>query len=211
MTKSSLQNCIFAAAAFLAFSLPARAHAAQLASATLIFRTAQLPPDASSHRLLPLPGVPNFAEVTPELYRGGHPNSQGLQALAAMGINIVIDSRGFDRREQAEVNRLGMQYVSIPWHCPFPRDSVFARFLAVLRDHPHSRIFVHCRLGDDRSGMMIASYRMAEEGWTAAQAMEEMKADGFTLSHHFICPGLARYEKQFPQRYATNPVFRTAP
>lgn len=158
-----------------------------------------------------LKGVPNFAEVTPYLYRGGQPTAEGLQALAATGINIVIDSRGFDQREQAEVTRLGMRYIAIPWHCPFPKDEVFASFLAVLRDNPRRKIFVHCRLGDDRSGMMIASYRMADEGWTSAQAMDEMKAGGFTLSHHFICPGLAHYEKEFPHRFATDPLFRAKP
>jgi hypothetical protein len=56
--------------------------------------------------------------------------------------------------------------------------------------------------------MMIAAYRMAEQGWTAEEAMQEMKAEGFTASHHFICPGLARYEKSFPRRYKNNPAFR---
>jgi len=54
------------------------------------------------------------------------------------------------------VRRHGMQYVAIPWHCPFPRDETFARFLRLMRDNPNKKVFVHCRLGDDRTGMMIA-------------------------------------------------------
>jgi hypothetical protein len=56
--------------------------------------------------------------------------------------------------------------------------------------------------------MMIAAYRMADEHWTAEQAMREMQATGFTLSHHFICPRLAGYERSFPERYRTDPIFR---
>lgn len=155
-------------------------------------------------------GVPNFHEVTPTLYRGGQPSREGLEALARMGFGVVVDGRKFHRKEHDQVTRLGMQYVSIGWHCPFPKDSVFARFLAVIRANPKTKVFVHCRLGDDRVGMMIASYRMAEQGWTAKQAMDEMKQNGFSFSHHFICPGLARYEAHFPERYRTHAIFHAA-
>ncbi len=156
-------------------------------------------------------GVPNMAEVTPRLYRGGQPSERGLETLAKMGIGIVVDGRGESaarKREGERVKKLGMQYVEMPWHCPFPKDRVFARFLTLIRENPDKKIFVHCRLGDDRAGMMIAAYRMAEQGWTAEEAMKEMKADGFGWSHHLICPGLARYEKSFPRRFRTRAEFR---
>ena len=156
-----------------------------------------------------LKGVGDFAEVTPTLYRGSQPTHEGFKELAKMGIQIVVDIRGTKRdSEGKEVRKLGMQYVSIPWHCPFPRDEVFARFLKLLRDNPGKKVFVHCRLGDDRDGMMIASYRMAVEAWSAEEAMKEMQTFGFTRAHHFICPGLARYEKHFPEHLKKNPIFK---
>jgi protein tyrosine/serine phosphatase len=100
-----------------------------------------------------------------------------------------------------------MKYVAIPWHCPWPRDKVFAKFLKVVHDNKGKKIFVHCRLGDDRTGMMIAAYRMAEERWTADEAMNEMKSFGFTQSHHLICPSLASYEKHFPEHLKDAPEF----
>jgi protein-tyrosine phosphatase len=77
----------------------------------------------------------------------------------------------------------------------------------VVHENKGKKIFVHCRLGDDRTGMMVAAYRMAEEGWTADEAMNEMRSFGFTKSHHLICPGLARYEKSFPKRLKNDPAF----
>jgi len=68
-------------------------------------------------------------------------------------------------------------------------------------------VFVHCRLGDDRSGMMIAAYRMAAQGWSADDAMLEMKYFGFTRAHYFICPRLSSYEHSFPERLKNNPAF----
>jgi tyrosine-protein phosphatase SIW14 len=153
-------------------------------------------------------GIGNFGEVTPTLFRGAQPSHQGLEALAKMGIDIVVDARGNRTdSEGKDVGRLGMQYVAIPWHCPFPNDEVLVRFLKLLRENPKKRVFVHCRLGDDRTGMMVAAYRMAAEGWTADEAMNEMQKFGFSSVHHLICPGLASFEKQFPEHLKNNAAF----
>jgi tyrosine-protein phosphatase SIW14 len=152
-------------------------------------------------------GVPNFGKVTPTLYRGGLPSDAGFKALARMGVKIVVDTHAASPSEEKEVQKLGMQYVAIPWHCPNPKDDVFAKFLKLLQENEGKKIFVHCRLGDDRTGMMTAAYRIAEEGWTADEAMLEMKAFGFSTVHHFMCPGLASYEKEFPDRLKSNPAF----
>ncbi len=165
-------------------------------------------PDRSIAHRLTIVGVPNAGEVTPKLYRGAQPDSQGFKALAHMGVNIVVDLRGSRESERERVNKLGMEYVAIPWHCPFPKDEAFARFLELLRQNPGKKVFVHCRLGDDRAGMTIAAYRMAEQGWSSQEAMKEMEAYGFSLSHHFICPNLSAYEASFPRRFSTSPAFR---
>ncbi|TAM82174.1 MAG: hypothetical protein EPN47_09505 [Acidobacteria bacterium] len=159
-------------------------------------------------RKLNVPGVPRFMQITPHLYRGGQPTEEGFRSLARMGIGIVIDVRFSRKRERDLVTRLGMQYVPMHWFCPFPKDKVFERFLLLLRRNPTTKVFIHCRLGDDRTGMMIAAYRMAEQGWTAQQAWQEMKASGFAPWHHLACPGLAHYEKEFPERYRTKKAFQ---
>ena len=86
----------------------------------------------------------------------------------------------------------------------FPRDEVFARFLAVLRANPGKKVFVHCRYGDDRTGMMIAAYRMSVEGWTAEEARKEMDEFGFKP---VVCPSLILYEKHFPEHVKTEFCF----
>jgi len=154
-------------------------------------------------------GLPNFGEITPNLLRGGQPGADGLETLKEMGVSIVIDMRsGASDHEKTAVNKLGMQYVSIPWHCPFPSDEAFARFLKIVEDNPDKKIFVHCRLGDDRTGMAIASYRMAEEGWSADEALKEMELFGFDWKHHMICPTLQHYEKSFPERLKKKDSFK---
>lgn len=153
--------------------------------------------------------LPNFGEATTTLYRGGQPSKEGFRILAKMGINIVVDLRGSRDSERKIVTQLGMRYVPLYWHCWFPKDKVFAQFLRLVRDNPGKKIFVHCRLGDDRTGMMIASYRMAREDWSAEKAEKEMEKFGFNFPHRrMICPSLLSYEKQFPRRFRTSPAFK---
>jgi hypothetical protein len=143
-------------------------------------------------KLIVKQGIGNFGEITPEIYRGAQPNLVGYRELARMGVKIVVDLRltGKDE-ENREVRKLGMQFVSIPWHCYFPKDKYFARFLELLREN---------------RGKKIAAYRMAVEGWTPKEAREEMEQYGF---HHLVCPSLGPYEKDFPEHLKKNAEFRT--
>jgi tyrosine-protein phosphatase SIW14 len=154
-------------------------------------------------------GIPNFGQVSVNLYRGAQPSSAGFETLKKTGIDVVIDMRGGrSKDEEAAVTKLGMQYVSIPSHCPYPRDQTWAKFLKVIEENPGKKVFVHCRLGNDRTGLAVASYRMAEEGWSAADAMKEMEAFGFTAIHHAMCPGMDAYEEKFPERLRKGEAFR---
>lgn len=163
--------------------------------------------NATIAKHLRLEGVPKFAEVTDRLYRGGQPSPRGFSNLARFGINIIVDN-GRSEKNKKLAEKLGMRYVSIPWFCPFPKDEVFARFLKVVQDNPDKKIFVHCRFGDARTGMMIAAYRMKVQGWTADEALREMRSFGFRGARTMVCPGLTGYEKSFPTRLREDPVFQ---
>ncbi|HEY4902896.1 MAG TPA: dual specificity protein phosphatase family protein [Candidatus Sulfotelmatobacter sp.] len=182
----------------LAFGMPAGAEPPQAT------RAASNQHSAGKH--ITSVGLPNFGEVTPKLYRGGQPTPAEFEKLSKMGIGIVVDF-GRSERDEKQTKKLGMEYLTIPWHCPFPKDEAFAKFLRLVQENPGKKIFAHCRLGDDRTGMMVAAYRMGIEGWSADRAMNEMKEFGFSRAHHFICPSLASYEKSFPERFRKNKAF----
>jgi len=156
---------------------------------------------------LDIPGVPNAGRVNEFLYRGAQPNATGLSELRKLGVSLVInlETRGESRNEREEVAALGMRYVDIPlsgWHPPQP-DSV-VKFLELLRANPTQKIFVHCRYGSDRTSVMMAVYRISQQGWTPDQALAEMHAFHFHLFWH---PSMAKYVAQFPQLFATDPTF----
>jgi tyrosine-protein phosphatase SIW14 len=154
-------------------------------------------------------GIPRFGQVSKNLYRGGQPSADGLEELQKMGVQVVVDLRGSpSQTERDAVTRLGMQYVSIPSHCPFPRDKPWAHFLELIRENRSKKVFVHCRLGEDRTGLAVGLYRIEDEGWSPDEALREMKAFGFSRVQHVICPGMATYVRRFPERLKTHQVFR---
>jgi tyrosine-protein phosphatase SIW14 len=159
-----------------------------------------------AHRVA-LPGLGNFAEVTPSLYRGAQPSELGFATLAKMGIGIVVDLRGDRDNEREQVTKLGMRYVAIPSQCSRMNDEGIAKFLTILHDNPDKKIFVHCRYGVDRTGMMVAAYRISQQGWTAEESRREMESFGFSFTHRMVCPGLGSFESNFPSAFANSSAF----
>ena len=146
--------------------------------------------------------LPNFGEASTTLYHGGQPSKTGFHMLAKMGVNIVVDLRGNRDDERKIVTHLGMQYVALPWECSFPKDKIFAEFLMLLRKNPGKKVFVHCRFGDDRTGVFVATYRMAFDKWSAEQAMKEMYFFGFNGFWH---PAMKSFIRDFLARLNSSP------
>lgn len=155
-----------------------------------------------------LRGVGNFGEVSPTLYRGRQPSGEGMVELKKLGIEMMVnlrDERDKIENERRQVESLGMSYVSIPWKASgTPDHRKVAQFLALLRNNPNKKIFVHCHYGADRTGTMMAAHRIANQGWTAEQAYKEMRAFQF---HWFWHTHLKRYVFGFPAAYSTEAAF----
>ena len=136
-------------------------------------------------------GVDYAALVAPGLYRGGAPDAQGIDWLREREIRTVVDLR--PTRGDAEgraVRAAGMGYVHIPVasiDAPTPVD--VQRFLAVVTDREAQPVYVHCMHGVDRTGAMIAAYRIAQQGWTNDDALAEMD--------HFGARGLLEGLRRF--------------
>ena len=147
-------------------------------------------------------GIPNGGKISEVLYRGAQPRETGISELKLLGITTIVDLRGEDRErlnwERKRAEALGMRFVHIPvsgW-AP-PTDEQVVQFLSIFHDNPGQKIFVHCRFGDDRTGVFVAAYRMALDHWTADQAMKEMYFFGFNGFWH---PSMKSFIRDFPSR-----------
>jgi protein tyrosine phosphatase (PTP) superfamily phosphohydrolase (DUF442 family) len=136
------------------------------------------------------PGLPNLHRVTDWLYRGAQPTTEGMRQLQAMGIHTVVDLRAY-HDDSKLWKGTGLTLVRIPVHTADPRIEQVAEFFNVLGDPAQRPIFVHCQHGADRTGLMIALYRIAGQGWTKERAIAEMRDGGF--GYHSIWRNLIRF------------------
>lgn len=144
-----------------------------------VFRLAVAADSPASH-------VRNFGKVNDHLYRGGEPELVGLQELGAMGVKVDIDLReageGTKVEEQA-AKKLGMKYINIPFPpLSAPPTPLVERVLALLTGSNTDPVFVHCRRGKDRTGTVIACYRIQHDGWDNKRALEEAKEYGMSVA-----------------------------
>jgi tyrosine-protein phosphatase SIW14 len=153
-------------------------------------------------------GVSDAGKLNDYLYRGTQPTQKGLKNLRRLGIDTIVDLRGEFRstmkKERANAEKLGMRLLFIPgngWSPP--KDEQVAEFFALVAERPQHKIFVHCWLGGDRSGVFLAAYRIAFDGWTPEQALAEMPRFRY---HGFWHPAMTRYIRDFPARLRRSPV-----
>lgn len=121
--------------------------------------------------------VKNFGSVNEHIFRGGQPEEEEYEQLAANGIKTVIDLRD-DAKSKARklAEGAGMKYINLRLDDKVPPTMQESNlFLGLVNDRANWPIFVHCAGGRHRTGVLVAVYRMEIDGWNAGQAYEEMK------------------------------------
>ena len=154
------------------------------------------------------PGVPNFHQVNDHIYRGAQPNDQGWESLAKLGVKVVIDLRRENEEgnhsvaaEAKAVQAAGMKYVNIPMNgIVAPRDVDVAKVMQLFNGT--EPVFVHCKLGKDRTGTVVACYRIAHDQWKNENALAEAKGIGL----HWVEMGMKRYIASFRNVPAPEPA-----
>ena len=138
------------------------------------------------------PGLPNLHRVTPNLYRSAQPTAEGLRAAEKLGVKTVINLRAFHSDEdEAAPTKLRIERIRFnTWH---PEDEEVVRFLKLVTKTRNGPFLVHCQHGADRTGTMIAIYRIAVQGWKKDDAISEMTGGGY--GYHTVWSNLIRYLK----------------
>jgi tyrosine-protein phosphatase SIW14 len=141
--------------------------------------------------------VRNFGKVNDHIYRGGEPTAVGLEELGAMGVKVDIDLRqageGTDVEKKA-AEKLGMKYINIPFPpLSAPSNALVERVLLLLTGSDKDTIFVHCRRGKDRTGTVVACYRIQHDGWDNQRALLEAKQYGMSFAERGMRSYIIRF------------------
>ena len=176
MNRRLLPIRTFALAAVLALPLPLASCAAKSPHPA--------PAETRVSVAAPAPDIARFAEVEPGFYRGARPSATAILELRDRGVRTIVSLRE-DDDERARVLAAGMDYVELPMTAtPFgaklPTDAQVRTFLDVVGDPVRRPVFVHCRHGRDRTGVMVALWRVRRGGWAPEAAVDEMEDRGLS-------------------------------
>lgn len=134
---------------------------------------------ASMHMKPTVHGIDNFGEVAPGIYRGGQPNADGWYFLKTLGVTNVVklntDEEGADPDKAFNVQRFPItlvQQLDLP-------GATLERTVNGAVNAIQPGTFIHCRRGQDRTGVVVGEYRRRVCGWSKADARKEMIDYGF--------------------------------
>ena len=159
----------------------------------------------------PAHGLKNFYQVDEHVYRGAQPTDDGFQYLSQIGVKTVVDLRETDERSKAEeavVTAAGMTYVNVPMTgLTPPTEEEISTILGILEDGSTGPVFVHCKRGADRTGAVIASYRVDHNHWDNERALNEAMSRGMS---YFQFPR-QKYIRGFQPRTIVKAASATTP
>ncbi len=125
----------------------------------------------------------NFGQMEATLFRGARPTEAGLRQLKERGVQTIINienAKAPVEKERAWAQANGVRFVSFPMNpVTPPRVETVRKILTVMSDPALRPLYVHCKYGRDRTGLVAYSYRISHDGWTPAQAEEELNRYGF--------------------------------
>lgn len=133
------------------------------------------------------------SQVSPALTRGSRlETAADYDKLKAQGFKAVIDltREGTADEKYAQAKGLNLLRVKIldNDHPSMAQMKTFLDFVSKPENQP---AYVHCEAGKGRTGIAVACYRMAIQGWTLNQSLAEAKKFGLSL------PNQIAFLKQF--------------
>ncbi len=124
-----------------------------------------------------------FGEVTPTVFRSGQLSPHVVRnVLEHNGIRRIIDLTEAEYmppgkiREREVARELGIEVLSLPLVGDGTGDfDTYARAVAALieSDTRGEPVLVHCAAGTQRTGGVVASFRILHQGWSMEDALRE--------------------------------------
>lgn len=142
-------------------------------------------------------GIYNFRRVEGNIYRGGVPDFDDLKMLHdvyKIKRIISLDESAGGALDQ-KIKELGMDHMILPINSTSTILSDSIRFLirnVVRLLEEKQPVFVHCLHGADRTGLVIAMYRVLHDNYSCENALSEARRYQFGMR---ISPAVQEFYK----------------
>lgn len=129
-------------------------------------------------------GILNYGKVSDHLYRGAQPDAEGIKSLKRLGVKMIVNLRmaGDQWKDEASLAQAsGIQYTNFPMSgAGRPNEEQVRQILSLFESYPDP-VFVHCQHGCDRTGTIVACYRIQHDHWSGDLALREAKKYGISF------------------------------
>lgn len=125
----------------------------------------------------PLPDIKNLHKVDQGVYRCSQPNKEQFLELEKIGFKEILNLRRYHSDNKDAVDtQLVLHHIKI--RAEAVNEKHLLKALSIIKKRKGA-ILIHCHHGSDRTGAVVAMYRIVFQGWTKQQAIEEMKNGGY--------------------------------
>jgi tyrosine-protein phosphatase SIW14 len=119
----------------------------------------------------------NMYKISDSVFRSEQPNEDGMRALEKFGIHAVLNLRNF-HSDDDEAKGTGLKLFRVAMRAGKITDNDILQAMTVLKTAPKP-ILIHCLHGSDRTGCIVASYRILFQDWSKEEAIQELKNPAF--------------------------------
>jgi len=119
----------------------------------------------------------NFYKVDDKIYRSAQPDREEFKDLYKFGIRNVLNLRYF-HDDKDELANTPIKSYHIPINTSKMTYEQLVQAVSYLLK-TDGKTLVHCLHGSDRTGTVIAGYRIGVQGWSKEKAIDEFVNGGF--------------------------------
>ncbi len=138
----------------------------------------------------------NFYQVTPSIYRSAMPDQRKLKIIQAQHISTVISLIKEDDKQWLG-DKTNINYISYPIHADRVTDDDVLYILRTIKQSlsKGEAVLLHCKHGQNRTGLFVAMYRIVNQRWTKQHAIWEMANVGYSTDLNDIKDAIAYIKK----------------
>ena len=134
----------------------------------------------------------NLYKVDEGVFRSEQPSKKDFKSLEAFGIKEVLNLRRY-HSDNDEAKDTDIELHRLKTHAHSISEKQVTEALRIIKDRK-GPILIHCRHGSDRTGAVLAMYRIVFQNYSKEAAIAEMKKGGFGF--HKIYGNIVRMIKK---------------
>lgn len=124
----------------------------------------------------------NLYRVSDSVYRSEQPTARDFRELERAGIKSILNLR-YLHKDSDVISKTSLKFYHVPMVALYMEQNRFIEALRIIKNSPKP-ILIHCQHGSDRTGAVIALYRIIFQKWSKEAAINELKYGGY--GHHLI-------------------------